>query len=127
MPIWREVLQSKFEIPPLPEKFIYRPQITDLLNEALFRKLTVVRAPAGFGKTSLVCEWLLRNLCHAVWLSLDAADNDPVRFWNHAVYALEQAMPNYLSRAWLQSGGSDLSYPFLIPLLNEMNPVIHSR
>ena len=54
-----EVLQSKLIIPPLRQEFVYRPQTASLLNESLNRKLTIISAPAGFGKTSLVCEWLL--------------------------------------------------------------------
>ncbi len=54
-----EVLQSKLMIPSLRPEFMYRPQTAYLLNESLQRKLTIISAPAGFGKTSLVCEWLL--------------------------------------------------------------------
>ena len=93
-----------------PERVI-KPQINNHLLSGWIRQNIVV------------CEWLLGIHCKAAWLSLDAADNDPVRYWNHLVYALEQAIPNYFQRswAWLQSGGSDISDPLLIPLLNEMS------
>jgi LuxR family maltose regulon positive regulatory protein len=119
----REVLQSKLIIPSLRQEFVYRPQTASLLNESLSRKLTIISAPAGFGKTSLVCEWLLGCPSKAVWLSLDAADNDPVRYWNHLLSALEQVAPEYLlsTRVWLQTVGLDMSESLMVPLLNELS------
>jgi LuxR family maltose regulon positive regulatory protein len=68
------------------------------LDEGLQRKLTLVSAPAGFGKTILLGDWALHaarsedHLCPTpvAWLSLDNADNDPVRFWSHALTALDR-------------------------------------
>lgn len=90
---------------------VSRPRLIERLNEGLHRKLTLVSAPAGFGKTTLLSEWVraivgarhaelpyaapLADAPHAlplrvVWLSLDDGDNDPVRFLNYLIAALQQ-------------------------------------
>ena len=53
----------------------------------------LVCAPAGYGKTVLLADWVVCGRHPTAWLSLDAGDNDPVRFWRHLVAALERARP----------------------------------
>ena len=53
----------------------------------------MVCAPAGYGKTVLLADWARRSGHPVAWLSLDAGDNDPARFWRHAVAALDRARP----------------------------------
>ena len=60
---------------------------------ALGGELVLVCAPAGFGKTALLADWLRSGDRPVAWLSLDAGDNDPVRFWRHVVAALDRAQP----------------------------------
>jgi LuxR family transcriptional regulator, maltose regulon positive regulatory protein len=69
-----------------------RPRLVKLLNDGLYakRKLTLVSAPAGFGKTTLVVNWLKQNDLPAAWLSLDKADNDLPRFLAYLAAALQQ-------------------------------------
>src|SRR5262249_54369086 len=57
------------------------------------RGLTVVGTPAGFGKTTMLGDWARRSRRPAAWLSLDAGDNDPARFWRYVAAALERARP----------------------------------
>jgi LuxR family maltose regulon positive regulatory protein len=64
----------------------------------------VVCAPAGSGKTALLADWAPSGSRPVAWLSLDAADNDPVRFWRHAVAALDRACPGIGERAGLLLG-----------------------
>jgi LuxR family maltose regulon positive regulatory protein len=59
------------------------------LNEGLAQKLTLLSAPAGFGKTQLVAEWIRQSGVPAAWLSLDENDNDPTRFWTYVIAALQ--------------------------------------
>jgi LuxR family maltose regulon positive regulatory protein len=69
-----------------------RPKLLELLREALYRKATLISAPAGYGKTTLLAQWRHAeeaNLCFA-WVSLDEQDNDAVRMWRHIVEALRQ-------------------------------------
>ncbi len=77
-----ELLTSKLFIPPLRSNLVPRPRLVQLLNEGLStkRKLTLVSAPAGFGKTTLVVDWLKQIGLPVAWLSLDEADNDLPRF-----------------------------------------------
>ena len=63
------------------------------LDEGLSRGLVLVCAPAGYGKTVLLADWARRGQRPVAWLSLDAGDNDPARFWRHAVAALDRACP----------------------------------
>ena len=87
------ILATKLYTPPLRPKVISRPRLIERLNEGLHRKLTLISAPAGFGKTTLVSEWLADCKKPAAWLSLDAADNDPIRFLTYLVAALQTLAP----------------------------------
>ena len=79
-----ELLATKLHLPRPPRGFVARPRLVDRLDDGLARELTLICAPAGFGKTSLLADWSQRNERRVGWLSLDAGDNDPVRFWRHA-------------------------------------------
>ncbi|MCB9116229.1 MAG: AAA family ATPase [Caldilineaceae bacterium] len=70
-----------------------RPRLLALLDDGLARRLTLVSAPAGFGKTTLVSAWLAARARPAAWLSLDSRDGDPVRFLTYVVAALRTALP----------------------------------
>ncbi len=70
-----------------------RPRLLARLDEGLARGLVLVCAPAGYGKTVLLADWTRCVGKPAAWLSLDAGDNDPARFWRHAVAALDRARP----------------------------------
>ena len=75
-----------------------RPRLAERLDEGLARGLILVCAPAGYGKTVLLADWARRGEHPAAWLSLDAGDNDPARFWRHAVAALDRARPGIAER-----------------------------
>ncbi len=70
------VLATKLFVPPLRPNAVLRSRLLERLNEGLSRKLTLVCAPAGFGKTSLVSQWLAACPRPSAWLSLDARDAD---------------------------------------------------
>jgi LuxR family transcriptional regulator, maltose regulon positive regulatory protein len=70
-----------------------RPRLLARLDEARAGGLVSVCAPAGYGKTVLLADWARRGGYPVAWLSLDAGDNDPARFWRHAVAALDRARP----------------------------------
>lgn len=76
-------------MPQLRSKRVIRPRLLELLNEGQHRKLTVIAAPAGYGKTTLVSEWLASCARPAAWLSLDEEDRDPARFMMYLVAALQ--------------------------------------
>jgi LuxR family transcriptional regulator, maltose regulon positive regulatory protein len=88
----RDVLvATKFHVPP--GGFVPRPRLLARLAQGIDRGLTVVCTPAGFGKTTLLAEWARRSRRPVAWLSLDAGDNDPARFWRYVIVALERARP----------------------------------
>jgi len=68
---------------------VSRPRLSERLNEGLHRKLTLISAPAGFGKTTLVSQWLVGCGRPAAWLSLDEGENDPIRFLTYLVAAVQ--------------------------------------
>lgn len=85
------ILVTKLQPPILSSKRIARPYIIQRLNEGLEsgQQLTLVSAPAGFGKTVCVSEWIERVDIPVTWLSLDPADDDPGRFFTYFVTALQ--------------------------------------
>ena len=87
------LLATKLYMPAAQPELVPRPRLTARLDEGLARGLVLVCAPAGYGKTVLLADWARRGGQPVAWLSLDAGDNDPARFWRHAVAALDRARP----------------------------------
>ena len=87
------LLATKLHLPASRPGQVLRPRLTARLDEGLARGLVLVCGPAGYGKTVLLADWARRGEHPAAWLSLDAGDNDPARFWRHAVAALDRARP----------------------------------
>jgi LuxR family maltose regulon positive regulatory protein len=88
------ILATKLYVPPLRPAMVSRPRLLAQLNEGLQRKLILISAPAGFGKTTLISEWLAGCERPAAWLSLDAGDSDPIRFLTYLVAALQTIAPH---------------------------------
>src|SRR5919204_3038204 len=87
------LLATKLHIPRPRPDFLTRPGLLDRLTRATARDLTLVCAPAGFGKTTLLANWARASRRPVAWLSLDAGDSDPARFWRYAAAALDQLQP----------------------------------
>src|SRR3954452_23635694 len=83
------ILATKLYIPPPRPKIVLRPRLIEQLNEGLHRKLTLISAAAGFGKTTLISEWVTVCGRPAAWLSLDEGDSDPARFLTYLIAALQ--------------------------------------
>ena len=83
------LIATKLHIPPAPADLVPRPHLLRALDAAREspQRLILVSAPAGFGKTTLVAEWLRHAGEGGAWLSLDRDDNDPVRFWRYVITA----------------------------------------
>lgn len=84
------LLTTKLYIPPPRPNFVGRPRLVDRLNESLYRKLTLISAPAGFGKTSLLSEWAAGTKQPIAWLSLDEEEQDATRFLTYLIAALQK-------------------------------------
>ena len=92
------LLATKLNVPGLRPDLVPRPRLAQRLDEGRGRGLVLACAPAGYGKTVLLAEWIRRVRHPVAWLSLDADDNDPARFWRHAVAALDRARPGISER-----------------------------
>ena len=93
------ILQTKLFIPPTRRKRVPRPALIARLNEGLTGKLTLISAPAGFGKTTLMADWLQQLDRPFTWISLDEGDNDPVRLCSYILAALQRIEPEMVEAA----------------------------
>jgi LuxR family maltose regulon positive regulatory protein len=116
------ILATKLYIPPPPPQVVLRPHLIEQLNAGLHRKLTLISAPAGFGKSTLLSAWVAG--CHrpVAWVSLDAGDSDPARFLTYLVTALRTIAPQIGADVLgvLQSPQLLPTEPLLTALLNDI-------
>ena len=82
---WDEIqqftpLRTKLHVPPLRAGWISRPRLDKRMDEGFARKLTLISAPAGFGKTTLSVDWAHTHKIPVAWFSVDSGDNDPLYF-----------------------------------------------
>ena len=91
------LLVTKLYIPSPIVNHIPRPRLFQLLDEGLRlgRRLTLISAPAGYGKTTLISEWIHSRKWPAAWISLDEGDNDPARFFSYLGAAIQTAKPEF--------------------------------
>ncbi|WP_213581057.1 LuxR C-terminal-related transcriptional regulator [Paenibacillus sp. J2TS4] len=87
------LLQTKLHIPGTGSTLVQRPSLRRLLDQGLGAKLTLVTAPAGFGKSTLITEWIRQQPYSYGWISLDGRDNDLVRFMEYLIAALRPIQP----------------------------------
>jgi hypothetical protein len=88
------LLESKYRVPTRRPNAVARPRLAERLSAASQSALTVLSAPAGFGKTTALTEWLATVPAEAsfiAWLSLDHRDNDPALFWTYVVTTMQTA------------------------------------
>ena len=94
-PTVEQLLSTKLFIPTTRPELVPRPRLSEQMIDGLHRKLTLISAPAGFGKTTLVSEWVqamggVTPPIAIAWLSLDESDNNYVRFLTYIIAALNQ-------------------------------------
>jgi len=116
------LLLTKLYFPPPRPRIILRPRLIERLNAGLHSKLTLVSAPAGFGKTTLVSDWAAGCGHKVAWVSLDEGDGDSARFLAYLVTALQTLAPQVGAGllAALQSPQPPSSESILTTLLNEI-------
>src|SRR5512135_3106330 len=118
------VLATKLYVPPPRSKAVLRPRLVERLNEGLSvgRKLTLISASAGFGKTTMVSEWIAGCGRQVAWLSLDERDGDFPRFLTYFMAALQTLAPNLGAGllAVIQSPQPPSTDSILTTLLNEI-------
>ncbi len=108
--IYNLLLATKLYQPPVRHNLVARPRLVEQMSVALQRKLTLITAPAGFGKTTVLSAWCdtLDTTIPHTWLSLDASDNDLTRFWRYVTAALQTIVPSVAEG--------------IMPLLQELPP-----
>ena len=119
------ILATKLYVPPPRPGVVLRPRLIERLNEGMHRRLTLVCAPAGFGKTTLLSEWVARSDRQVAWLSLDGRDSDPTRFLSYLVAALRTIAADIGEGVlgMLQSPQQPPTESILAALLNEITTV----
>ncbi len=128
MPSTDSLLTTKLYLPPRPPALVARPRLLGLLTEGLTRPLTLISAPAGFGKTTLFSEWCASEAGRTfplAWLSLDNGDNDPARFLTYLIGALRTLRPGIgeAALAALQSQQPPPIHTLLIALVNDVTVI----
>lgn len=85
-------IKSKINIPKVKEKLVNRAVLFNKLNDAINYKVTLVTAPAGFGKSTLVSSWLtnIKDKYYTAWVSLDERDSEPIIFWKYIMYSIDK-------------------------------------
>lgn len=122
----RDLLQSKLTPPSPRRRSVARPHLLGMLDLALERPLTVVQAPAGFGKSTLLASWasaLARDgAARVAWVSLDAGDDEPLQFWSYLCAALDGLRPGGLAplRELLRASGATAVRQLTTRMLNAL-------
>ena len=119
-------LATKLHVPAIGAQLVHRAALLDALSAGRHRKVTLLSAPAGWGKTTLLAQWALGagEDQRFGWLSLDHSDNDPVWFWMYVVAALQKVSPGVGIRAVeLLAMGADPAQVVLPTLLNDLDTI----
>jgi len=103
----RLLLVTKLAIPPVRSDLVARPRLTNQLQLGIRRPFTLIAAPAGFGKTTVLSAWLEDAPFSAAWVSLERGDDDLIRFWPYVFTALERVHPGSGASALALLQGSD--------------------
>ncbi len=121
-PIALPILKTKLYIPTAPASRVERTALLDRLREMEHYRLTLISAPAGFGKTTLLAEWIERTSFPVAWLSLDQADNDPYRFLSYLIEALQGIHEDVgaQARQLMQTSQPALPHIILASVINDL-------
>ncbi len=122
------LLETKFYVPRSRRDLVPRPRLAERLDRGSRSKVMLVSAPAGFGKTTLLTQWLAVGPADqrvAAWLSLDQGDNDPASFWSYVIAALRTTAPEVGENALalLQASGPPPIEAVLTTLLNDLSAI----
>ncbi|KOS69080.1 hypothetical protein AEA09_11355 [Lysinibacillus contaminans] len=110
------LLSSKINVPYSTTEALERPRLYENFRNNMLKKVTVLRAPAGYGKTTLLSQWLKHSQEQIAWLAIDRADNDPIRYWTFVFQAVAKACQTDIDQvlAPLLQSQDAATYEFLI-------------
>ena len=122
------LLKTKLYIPTAPVSRVERSHLITRLRGVEMKSLTIVSAPAGFGKTTLLAEWITQTSLPVAWLSLDNGDNDPYRFLSYLISSLENVHENIgvEARQIMQAPQLSLPHIILASLMNDLGKIAKS-
>ena len=98
-PVGARISKAKLRPPSTPAHHVRRARLHRLLDQVTDAPVTLVVAPAGAGKTSLLAAWTAESSTPTCWLTLDESDRDPAQFWSGVIEALETVAPGCGERA----------------------------
>jgi LuxR family maltose regulon positive regulatory protein len=116
------LLATKLHVPPLHPHLVHRPRLIQRLHQGMAQALILISAPVGFGKTTLLSDWLASQPIPVAWLSLEPQDNEPVRFLSYLLAALQTYDPhlNTIRRVLHHPLQPPLMEAILILLINDL-------
>jgi LuxR family maltose regulon positive regulatory protein len=119
------LLKTKLAIPPLRADLVSRPRLLKKLDEGKGKKLLLLSAPPGFGKTTLLSEWIHKKKIQAAWFSIDEKDNDPISFLTYIIAALQTVNADWGQPALdlIQSPQRTMWESTIIALINSLIPI----
>jgi len=122
------LIQTKLHRPPLPAMMVHRPRLTKWLKQHQRRPLTLVSAPAGYGKSTLISCWLSAVDCPTAWVSLDEGDNKLGSFLSYFLAAVQTIFPDALPETkTLLTAATQPTIPAIAnTLINELNQIKQS-
>lgn len=121
--IW---LNSKTKVPSIAKMAINRDRLQQLLKKGNSTKLSIIQAPGGYGKTTILSQWICKMDEPTSWFSIDAIDNDPIRFWKYVIQSMSDALNNDLATRLFPLFTSHPQSPYELIIdsfLNEINSV----
>lgn len=126
-----ELLATKIEYPKLNGLIISRRNCIALLNQGLKKQVTLIIAPTGYGKTTLLTEWMQMQSVSSqlqVWISLDAYDNSELQFWSYLITAFQRRYPgfHFNLQQFMKSCLDNDKFTHLNPFINEIAAIPES-
>ncbi|OXS54098.1 hypothetical protein B1A99_28120 [Cohnella sp. CIP 111063] len=111
---------AKLTIPAAASRTLNRQRLIERIHECLKEQTLLLFAPAGFGKTTLLQQWAEFSETKPAWFSLDPGDNDPVRFWQDVIRAIDRIHPGFADSAVVGSMGPDRLKTALTAMTDEL-------
>jgi len=120
------LLKTRFYLPPLRKKSVFRTALIDKLSHSNGGELVVVAAPAGYGKSTLLSQWLHHKAHTFAWITLDESHNSPIQFWQYVLNALHNIQPEVgsQSKTLIEKTSENSLDEIVVSLLNDLNQLI---
>lgn len=117
------LLKTRFYLPPLRQRSVFRKTLVDRLSQSTGGQIVLIAAPAGYGKSTLVSQWLHHTPHTFSWLTLDKSHNSPLQFWRYILNALQGIQPTVGvdAKAIIENNDTHSLSNVVISLLNDLD------